>query len=115
MRTAGMVLALVGGVLGIFGGFCTAAAGATAAGLGANVKPDDVAHLMLLGWASSIGSLVGGILGKVLKSKNASIAFSAVVLICGGLAFAASNFITGPIIALGGILLMVGAFQSKPA
>lgn len=115
MKTAGMVLALVGGVLGIFGGFCTGVAGGMAHAAGAKADANTVANMMLVTWASSLGGIIFGIVGKVVEAKKASIIISVIVIVAGILAFVSANFFSAPLITLGGVLLMVGSFKSTTA
>lgn len=125
MKKAAMILAIIGGLLGFFGGIVTL----SCAGCGESVRQvntykntesskniedsaySTVAKLGVTGMISSLLSIVFGIIGGVSEKKNTIKLMSLLLLIAGLVSFVASNYFSGPLLVIGGILGLIGSKQ----
>jgi hypothetical protein len=123
MKKGAMILAIIGGLLGFFGGIGTVVIGGCGKAISEVGKAtgdadagriDSEANTVAgLGLAGMIASLLAIVFGVVVgASKKAAWGSSLMLLLCGVVAFIASNYFTGPLLAIGGVLGLIGSSKS---
>ncbi len=117
MKTAMLILGIIGAIIGLGGSFATMIGGF--GGTAAGVMTDNVGTAHSGGfvfWSGVMAlvinfvALITSVIGGVAKKKNTILIFAVSTLVCGILAMYLYNWFSGFLIATGGLL---GAISSK--
>ncbi|RME92567.1 MAG: hypothetical protein D6767_02965 [Candidatus Hydrogenedentota bacterium] len=106
MKIAGVILGLIGSLMGIFGGICSGA-------LAEAAETHSGDFVLALAWAACGAGIVFSIVLAIAKSKKVGVTTAILLLLASGGSFFAANVFSAPLMALGGLLGLVGALRNE--